>query len=195
MICGFSPGRPPENLITSVCTLPTLPTSNLATTATNSLITMTTPHDSGTARFSSVHLTAADTDHAVGNTRIAAALVRHGESASVLDPQAPPFESRLSRSCGFTTLASGQDGSKIQGRQAVGMDTRESIAARKWLYGEPVRPRATQFARQSGIVSESLLPLLPFMDDPDLTALAVPARPVLRANSLKSFNVQLPHSK
>ena len=46
--------------------------------------------------------------------------------------------------------------------------------------------------RRSKDVDDPLLPLLPFMDDPNLSAFPTHAKPVLRTSDLSTVNVALP---
>ena len=138
------------------------------------------------------------TDHAVmDKTNVSGSALDHVSLQSALDPKAPSFEPSLStqNSCGVTTLSLVQDSSLIGSVHGGGQVLVDSaVAAAQWSSGVPVRSEATRNVRQAESSGDSLLPLLPFMDDPELSALPAPARPVLKANSLKTFEVQLPNA-
>ena len=61
----------------------------------------------------------------------------------------------------------------------------------KWFSGTTVRKAHGQ-PREAKRLAEPLLPMLPFMDDPDLSALETPARPAIRSADLPTVEVHIP---
>lgn len=115
---------------------------------------------------------------------------RKNQVGTILDPNAATFKPSLSTldSCNQTAL------SLVQGKdvQANFQALLVRNCAQQWSSGTQVPDKSA--APKSYHCTDSLLPLLPFMDDPDLSALAAPARPVLKASSLQTAEVKIPNT-
>lgn len=110
-----------------------------------------------------------------------------------LDPSAQPFKPLASSISMSSAVMSnlGQDWNEVQQVSAGGLGSNGESFSDKWLSG--VKPRRVYGQlRRSKDVDDPLLPLLPFMDDPDLSAFPTPAKPVLRTSDLSTVNVALP---
>ena len=110
-----------------------------------------------------------------------------------LDPSAQPFKPLASSKSMSSAVMSnlGQDWNEVQQVSAGGLGSNGESFSDKWLSG--VKPRRVYGQhRRSKDVDDPLLPLLPFMDDPDLSAFPTPAKPVLRTSDLSTVNVALP---
>ena len=65
-----------------------------------------------------------------------------------------------------------------------------SNVGERWLAG--VKPSEYILPTKSSSAKEDLLPLLPFMDDPELSALHPSAKPVLRSGTLPAVEILIP---
>ena len=59
-----------------------------------------------------------------------------------------------------------------------------------WMSGKEVSSPASQLRKAEK--HEDLLPLLPFMDDPELSAFPTPAKPALKSSNLPTVEVKIP---
>lgn len=112
-----------------------------------------------------------------------------------LNPAAPSFSSLLSTSdsCKTNVALSLVQENHLQADCQV---SQVCSTAAQWSSGKqvPVRSTIGRLEEPEKSKNESLLPFLPFMDDPDLSALSAPAKPVLRANSLQTTEVKIPNA-
>ena len=111
----------------------------------------------------------------------------------LLDPNVPAFKplvSSLSRSSAVANNLS-EAWNVVQHISAGNMSSPAGyLVVEKWAAGiGPVRPIT---GCKSARLKEDLLPLLPFMDDPELSALKAPARPVIRSSTLPTVEVKIP---
>ena len=111
----------------------------------------------------------------------------------LLDPNVPAFKPlalSLSRSSAVANNL-GEAWNVVQHISAGNKySSTEFVVADKWVAG--IEPDRSHTANKSMRAKEDLLPLLPFMDDPELTALKPPARPVIRSGNLPTIKVKIP---
>ena len=114
-----------------------------------------------------------------------------------LDPGALPFhplQSSLSKSSALVQNL-GQAWSEVQQVCAGGRGSSSQDFGR-WSKGSTSKNLNTtnNHSRKNEdlVQGEPLLPLLPFMEDVDLSALLKPAKPVLRSRTLSGFDVEIP---
>ena len=112
-----------------------------------------------------------------------------------LNPTAPAFSPLLSTS---NSCKSNVALSQVQEGHLQANLSRDCSTARHWSGDKQapvIRSTIGCLEKSGNSKNESLLPLLPFMDDPGLSAITVPAKPVLRANSLQTAEVKIPNAE
>lgn len=85
----------------------------------------------------------------------------------------------------------GQAWNEVQQVAAGGHGPCDTAGVAQWSSGTVLRKPKYQ-PRSKLKSAESLLPMLPFMDDPELSALPSPAKPVVRATDLPTVEVFIP---
>ena len=97
---------------------------------------------------------------------------------TALNPDASSCEPLVSALCRGSAAASGMENcwNEVQSVNAGGSGSSISEIEGRWLLGEKREMNFISTQKKNN-VTDDLLPLLPFMDDPKLTALPVPARP------------------
>ena len=109
-----------------------------------------------------------------------------------LDPNVPAFKplaSSLSRSSAVSNNLS-EAWNVVQNISAGNQYSSESVGSEKWSAG--IELDGSNAASKPRRRKEDLMPLLPFMDDPELSALKAPARPVIRPSTLPTIEVTIP---
>ena len=117
-------------------------------------------------------------------------------SASVvsdLDPYAPQFTPLFSHPCGdlHADIGGGgvSDGLRVSGVEQV---LHEKDVVAKWSSGTEICSETAKQPKKAKQLEVSLLPLLPLLDDIELTALRAPAKPVIKSTYLPSKEVAIP---
>ena len=116
-------------------------------------------------------------------------------AVSFLDPYAPQFMPRFTNPCGDLHADIG-GGEEIDILPVAGVEQvlHEKDAAARWFSGTvpEISRDKTKQPKNAKEFDDSLLPVLPFMDDLELSALPTPAKPVVKSTSLLSKEVVIP---
>ena len=115
--------------------------------------------------------------------RVSIAAVAPLLPVSCLDPLAPQFTPHSSV---YPALSAQGQGGAGDGRHAP----HDRDALSRWFSGT-TESRAYVRPRKLGKAEEQLLPFLPFMDDPDLSAFPAPAKPVVKSTNLQAVEVSI----
>ena len=178
---GSIPGRPPDIQHTAVSSSPLTTTAVLQTAEasfSNQSIVKT-----AVAKPPAVDVSSASVVSSVPGTSV------HPSQSSVLDPLAQKFTPLTT---GNTVRGQGLD---IVDTQAGIMNTVSQLDGdplAKWLSGDTRKKVPVNKWKKASPGEEPLLPLLPFMEDPELTFFPKPAEPVIRSGNLSVLEVKIP---
>ena len=112
---------------------------------------------------------------------------------SILDPYAPHFLPRHTHPCGDLHADIGGGGDigvlPVSGAEQA---RHEGDAVASWFSGTETSSKTFKQPKRATDSDDSLLPVLPFVDDVELSALPTPAKPVIRSTTLLSREVEIP---